>query len=301
MSRTVRVILISTTLIICFVVGGGEAFAKGGRGGSRGGKRSFAGGGSKGVGNVQRNGRSVRGDSGSFKASNSVRAKPGALQGGPHVESARPAAASFGKTNGTDLGMVRSRTVNDGGALDHHRSRELNKLNHRRRISDQLRSLSGKNGNENLNRVADEMDRRAQDHYDRQMVKFDPSYISDDTMGDQTSQFTDRIDFNRLENTANLDAPIKSDEAGIRATPKLTGTENALSRQVRNEERKLSKRLESVNRMRQLAAQSGDHALLQTADRLEEWAMNDFDQRMMKITNFQERHGLPDVSNYLSQ
>ena len=81
---------------------------------------------------------------------------------------------------------------------------------------------------------------------------------------------------------------------------KLTGRENALSRQLLNEERKLAKRMEAVERMRQLAEQTGDDGMLEAADRLEEWAGNHFDQRMAQITDFQQRHDLPDISQYLS-
>ena len=81
---------------------------------------------------------------------------------------------------------------------------------------------------------------------------------------------------------------------------KLTGRENALSRQLRNEERKLAKRMETVEQMRQLAGQTGDEGMLQAADRLEDWAGNRFDQRMAQITDFQQRHDLPDISQYLS-
>ncbi len=301
MSRSTRFILISATIIFCLVVGSGEAIAKGGRGG----KRSFSGGGSKGAGSFKSSGRSVRGGTGSFSPSNSGRAIPGARQGGPNFKREMSAAPSLGKSGGirqgTDLGMIGNGNVISTNSLDHHRSRELNKLNHRRQISDQLRSISGRNGNENLNRVADEMDRRAQDHFDRQMAKFDPSYIRDDSIVDQTGQLTDVPNINRIEDPTTLDPSIRPSDPLFGATQKLTGTENALSRQVRNEERKLFKRLESVDRMRELAAQSGDSELLQTADRLEEWAMNDFDSRMIKVTDFQQRHGLPDVSNYLSQ
>jgi hypothetical protein len=50
--------------------------------------------------------------------------------------------------------------------------------------------------------------------------------------------------------------------------------------------------------MRQVAGQTGDDGMLQAADRLDEWSMNQFDQRVAQITDFQQRHEMADVSQY---
>ena len=74
---------------------------------------------------------------------------------------------------------------------------------------------------------------------------------------------------------------------------RLTGRENALYRQVRNEERKLARRMQAVEQLRQLAESTGDSALLETADRLEETALDRYASRLAKISEFQERFDLP--------
>ena len=81
---------------------------------------------------------------------------------------------------------------------------------------------------------------------------------------------------------------------------KPTGPQNALFQQIQNEERKLAKRLEAVERMRELAEQASDEDMLQAAERLEQWATSHFDQRMVRITDFQSRHDLSDVGRNLS-
>jgi hypothetical protein len=72
----------------------------------------------------------------------------------------------------------------------------------------------------------------------------------------------------------------------------LTGRENALQRQLLNEERKLQHRTELAERLRELAEEQGDVELLKAADRLEEQGLSRFTERMTAIRSFQERHGL---------
>jgi hypothetical protein len=175
-----------------------------------------------------------------------------------------------------------------------HQARELQKYDHRKQVADHLREISDRNGNEQLKQVADDMDLRAQTHYDKQMDKINQKYGLDDTFAD-----------NRLGAEGNaLDDPGEvlsgNDKALDEVARKLTGRENALYRQMQNEQRKLAKRMEAVDRMRQMAQQSGDDGMLQEADRLDEWATNHFDQRMAQITNFQQRHDLSGVGQYLS-
>jgi len=54
--------------------------------------------------------------------------------------------------------------------------------------------------------------------------------------------------------------------------------------------------MEVVEKVRQVAEKTGDNGMLQAADWLEDWPMNHFDQRMIQITVFQQRHGHSDLS-----
>ena len=85
-------------------------------------------------------------------------------------------------------------------------------------------------------------------------------------------------------------------------TGKLTGRENALYRQLRNEERKLAHRMEKAEQLRQLAELNGDEQLLQAAERLEEMALSHYDKRLAKITQFQEqeRFGLSGIGTVVT-
>jgi hypothetical protein len=76
---------------------------------------------------------------------------------------------------------------------------------------------------------------------------------------------------------------------------KLTGRENALYRQLRNEERKLAHRLQKAQRLWDASEQSGDERLAEAASRVEQWALDHYEKRLDAIRSFQERHGLPDL------
>jgi hypothetical protein len=155
-----------------------------------------------------------------------------------------------------------------------HQAREQFKLDQRQQVADHLRETSDRNGNEQLKQVADDMDLRSQSHYDKQMEKIKQQHGLGDTATDAGDA---------LNNVADN---------------RLTGRENALSQQIRNEQRKLDKRMETIDQMRQVAGQTGDDGMLQAADRLDEWSMNQFDQRVAQITDFQQRHEMADVSQY---
>ncbi len=81
---------------------------------------------------------------------------------------------------------------------------------------------------------------------------------------------------------------------------KLTGRENALYRQLRNEQRKLAKRWETAHRLREAYAHTGDEELMQAADYLEQRALDHFAKRMAAIDSFQQRHGLTDLFEELT-
>lgn len=75
---------------------------------------------------------------------------------------------------------------------------------------------------------------------------------------------------------------------------KLTGRENALYRQLRNEQRKLAKRMEMADRLWDAFEQTGDDRLADAARAFEDRALAQYEKRMSAISDFQQRHGLPD-------
>jgi hypothetical protein len=165
---------------------------------------------------------------------------------------------------------------------------EQRKLEHRRQIADHLREISERNGNQQLQDVADRFEAQAQEHYDKRLEKLNGL---NETLGDEASGVAGDAPggddgFGDAASTSNqfADAARNAD-----AARKLTGRENALQRQLRNEERILNQRMEAAERLRQLAAQSGDLQLLEAAERLESTALSHYEQRLTKISEFQQR------------
>ncbi len=280
MHRFTRICL-TLAFLTASLISGAELWAQGGRGGFKGG------------------GKGVKGNS-------SFRGKGGGSKAGSGTFDRVKRKPSFNRSMKRD---ATTRFSNGGDQpWSKHHAREQRKLDHRREVADHLRDVSDRNGNEHLKQVADDMDLRAQSHYDKQMEKINQQYGLDDTAADAGNALNDVAD-NRLGGDGALDDSGEvldgandalGDDRLDEVANKLTGRENALSRQLRNEQRKLAKRMETVEQMRQLAGQTGDEGMLQAADRLEEWAGNHFDQRMAQITDFQQRHDLPDISQYLS-
>lgn len=307
MRRHFCISLTFAVLAVC-LMSGSELWAKGGRGGPRGGGGWKHGGrGFKGSGRVRGNGGGNRSGAWSPGGKSHAGHKP-SFGGGSKSDAST--TGRVGKGNSTSIGSVkRNAATGDLAGSDHpwskHQAREERKLDHRRQVADHLREISDRNGNEHLQQVADDMEQRAQAHYDKQMEKIRQKYGLDDTTADAGDGLDDLAD-NRLGGDGDalddaVDVVDGGDDALDEVARKLTGRENALFRQMRNEERKLTRRMEAVERLRQMATQTGDEDMLQAADQLEDWAMDHFDQRMAQITDFQQRHDLPDVIQNLSQ
>ena len=270
-----------------------EVWAKGGRGGFKGG----GGGGFNRGGSAPGKGGGNRG--GSFQRGNQSR--PGKTQSGGSRKPTFDRSVRRGATTDNLTGG------NQPWSKDH--AREQRKLDHRKQVADRLRKISEQNGNEHLKQVADDMDQRAQSHYDKQMEKIKQKYgLDDEDVATGDAGDADEVANELADAATDADdatngpggALDNADDALSDEARKLTGRENALYRQLRNEERKLAQRMEAVERMRQLAEQAGDDGMLQAADQLEDWAISHFDQRMAQITDFQQRHDLPDVSEFFS-
>jgi hypothetical protein len=197
---------------------------------------------------------------------------------------------------------------------DKWRATQERRLQHRRQVAEHLRQVADRNGNQNLRDVADRMDQQAQEHYDKQMRKrYGELPADEDLPGDDVpdeelpADESPRVD-SPIEELPT-DEPGTVDTAGEAPEPgnaipqvrqKLTGRQNALYRQWRNEERKLAKSLAAAERLRELAETASDPTLLQSAERLEQAALDRYTSRMEKVWDFQERFGLPTPEEFVT-
>jgi len=171
------------------------------------------------------------------------------------------------------------------------RANEERKLQHRLDVADRLDKLADANGNEHLHETAERMREKAHDHYGKRLSKIDsksPLEVPDELEPAPLPDPDEGL-ANAAESAAGELPPAPPE--GF-SPQKLTGRENALQRQLRNEERKLEQRTELAERLRATAEEQGDAKLLEVADRLEEQGLARFEQRMEAIRSFQERHGL---------
>jgi hypothetical protein len=173
------------------------------------------------------------------------------------------------------------------------RANEERKLNHRLGVADKLERLADANGNENLRSTAERMRQKAQDHYDKRLAKIDsksPPADASEGLPDEIPDAEQPLPDVPSETAGSVLGDSSS--AAPVAAQKLTGRDNALARQLLNEERKLSHQTELAERLREIAEEQGDAGLLQTAERLEQQALDRFEKRMDAIRDFQDRHGL---------
>jgi predicted ArsR family transcriptional regulator len=195
---------------------------------------------------------------------------------------------------------------------------EQRKLEHRRQIADHLRQVADRNGNDQLRDVADRMEQKAQQHYDKRMEKItgvqpmpddstgvegaptdapeapaDPAVddLADSTTDDLVDELQPPVDPD--DSVEQLDPTVEPGDLLATTPRKLVGRENALYRQLRNAERKFAKQMDAVERLRQLAETSSDPTLLETADQIEQIALDRYADRLAKITEFRQRFNLP--------
>jgi len=81
---------------------------------------------------------------------------------------------------------------------------------------------------------------------------------------------------------------------------KLTGRDNAFNVQRQNEERKLTHRQQTAQKLRDIAGRNGNDNLLQTADRMDQQALSHYEQRLAKIDELSNKGdvtGLKDLAD----
>jgi hypothetical protein len=280
MRRYAQISLVLVALVACLPPGD-DLWAKGGRGGSKGGGKSHHG------------GSSFHGHGGSKSGAGST--YRGA---GKHSFATKHNATNSAKHNSTKHALKDSEQP-----WTKHHAREQRKLEHRQQVADHLREVSERNGNEHLKQVADDMDARAQLHYDKQMEKINRKYGLDNPADDADAP--ENVSDNPQDGADELlddsdEFFNETNDSVDEVTRKLTGTENAAARQLRNEMRNLTRRMEAAERLRAMAEQTGNESMLPAADRIEQQALDHFHQRMEKITEFRQRRGLPDIQHHLA-
>jgi hypothetical protein len=284
----IQIVMIVLALTFWLFADTANGLGKGGGGGGRGGGGGGRGGGGR---RVATSGHSHGGKPTAHHGhggSSQRQANTGGFR-----DSQRPKQVDHKPSRHTD------RIARDGGTreVNHpwsmQRANEERKLNHRLGVADKLDRLADANGNENLRSTAERMRQKAQEHYDKRLAKIDSKLPPIDEGGELPDELpeTDPALPELPVDAAGSELANPSPAPPV-AGQKLTGRENALSRQLFNAERKLTRQTEVAERLRAIAEEQGDAALLETADRLEQQALEHFEKRMDAIGSFQERHGL---------
>jgi hypothetical protein len=174
------------------------------------------------------------------------------------------------------------------------RMNEERKLNHRLDVADKLDRIAEKNGNSNLHDTAQRKREKAQQLYEKRMAKIDgkdPTSETGDELQDPLESSAGPTD--GVSSSSDPDAPGSNDPNS--ANQKLTGRENALQRQLRNEQRKLAREMETAERLWDAYELTGDERLADIAREFEERALDRYTKRTGAIRDFQGRHGLQEM------
>jgi hypothetical protein len=81
----------------------------------------------------------------------------------------------------------------------------------------------------------------------------------------------------------------KPGNGNLKIGEKLTGRDNALQVQRNNELRKLEHRQNTAQKLREISERNGNENLLDTADRMDQKALDHFEKRQAKIDEFAQR------------
>ena len=144
-------------------------------------------------------------------------------------------------------------------------SKEQRKLDHRLSVADKLRDNAARNGNQNLLDTADRMERSAYDHYDRRLNRIDGRTEDVDPFGPEPN----------AGRPSDLDPSWGRHDWG--------GDFDDLSRRELVEERKLQHQLDVAQHLRDVAARNGNENLMQTADRMQQMAIDRYQRQLAKF------------------
>lgn len=81
------------------------------------------------------------------------------------------------------------------------------------------------------------------------------------------------------------------------SSTRLSGRDHARSVQRLNEERKLTHRQQTAQKLREIGERNGNDNLLRTADKMDQQALDHYDKRMNKIDGITSQEGTSEVAN----
>lgn len=172
----------------------------------------------------------------------------------------------FGTTNRGNGKSLEKLTGRDR-AVSVQRGNEDRKLLQRQNTAQKLREISARNGNQNLNDVADRMDQKALDHFEKRQAKID-----------QLEQRGADTPFNENDLRDPLDQQLTDRQIANLNDPALQQQHRLL-----NEERKLQHQLDVAQKLRDLSGRNGNANLLNTAERMELMAADRYASQLDKI------------------
>jgi hypothetical protein len=173
-------------------------------------------------------------------------------------------------------------------------------LNQRMQTARRLRDLAQQNENQRLVDAADRMEQNAQQQYEKRTAKINQQspegQLSDQPSADKESAVKESAPEAGLE--PGTDAVSESqvpevESSTLNKAADTAGREKALQQQVLKEERTLRQRMDTAQKLRDIGKRNGNDQLLETADRMEQSAMQHFEKRLEKLNYFEDGAAQP--------
>jgi hypothetical protein len=208
--------------------------------------------------------------------------------GGPASGHSASTQGDTGSATQQLSGSTTQQLTGRGHALNLQNNNEQRILNHRLQTAQHLRDVAAKNGNQNLLNNADRMEQRAYDHYNSRLNRINGvngdvadglTNSATNLAGGNTGQQLLQSGGNQLLNSTPLGPGNVANSAN--------SVTDSFSRQLANEQRKLQHQLDVAQQLRDISARNGNQNLLNTADRMEQMAVNRYEQQL-------EKFGIPD-------
>ena len=304
--------------------GGGRGMKGGGFGGSfsggkgQGGSKSFGGGSMQGGG--KSHGELEKHSSGKRSSFDSQGGFDRSIGGGKNKTGPTFSQPSGNRTfdstkKGRPDARFQSGSLDGNTVSDPRMQNELRKLNHRQQVADHLRNVSQMNGNPQLMEVADRLDQKALNHYQKQMTQLDPQWQPDSgLLGDASNLDGSGLDGSGLEPSVPQDGllaetPTTASPSSVLESPsplesqqpstapatsesfgnRLTGTQNAYQRRLEAAESQLNQRMNVAEKLRTLGESQGNPNLLDASRQMEEMALQQYTSQLSKLSDFSTR------------
>jgi hypothetical protein len=196
-------------------------------------------------------------------------------------------ASRIGEVAGS--GSPAQRLTGREHALDVQRLNEQRKLDHRLQVAEHLRANAQRNGNQSLLDTADRMEQKAYDHYTSRLSRIDGAgdaggdALPDPPAGDvPPTPSADLTTSHPSESPAAAPTSPTTEDPAAPAEDSEAAT--SFARRLANEERKLQHQLDVAQQLRDIATKDGNQNLIQTAERMEQMAVDRYEQQWEKLT-----------------